>query len=168
MKIFLWFQKQPPEVFYKKAVLKHFTILKKTYMSESLANKKSAESPTQVFHCNFENFLRTTISKNICQRLLLWFETCIRVYHDLIFVVYFTLFHNKQNSDNKSSSSRDSLFYSLWCHHSPATEKSFKLVELFFSRANEVKTRGLVQQLILRIRRDLIFRWLEIRFKLRK
>ena len=37
-----------------------------------------------------------------------------------------------------------------------ATEKKFRPVELFFSRANEVKTCGLVQQLILRMLRDLI------------
>ena len=44
-------------------------------------------------------------------------------------------------------------------HHSPATEKKFKLVGpgfFFFGCANEVKTCGLAQQLILRIIRDLI------------
>ena len=35
-------------------------------------------------------------------------------------------------------------------------KKKFKLVELFLSRANEVKICGLVQQLILRMSRDLI------------
>ena len=35
-------------------------------------------------------------------------------------------------------------------------KKKFKLVELFFSRANEIKTCGLVQQMILHIFRDLI------------
>ena len=37
------------------------------------------------------------------------------------------------------------------------TEK-FKLVNFFFSRANEVKTCGLVQQLMLRMLRDLILK----------
>ena len=37
------------------------------------------------------------------------------------------------------------VFYLLWRHHSPATEKKFKLVELFFICTNEIKTCGLVQ-----------------------
>ena len=48
------------------------------------------------------------------------------------------------------------MFYLLWCHYSSATKKKFKLVELFFSTANEVKSCGLVHQLILRMLKDLI------------
>ena len=48
------------------------------------------------------------------------------------------------------------MFYLLWCHYSSATKKKFKLVELFFSPANEVKSCGLVHQLILRMLKDLI------------
>ena len=48
------------------------------------------------------------------------------------------------------------MLYSILALHSSTTEKNFKLAELFFSQANEVKTCGLVQQLILRMLRDLI------------
>ena len=48
------------------------------------------------------------------------------------------------------------VFYLLWHHHSPATEKKVQASWTFFSHANEVKTCGLVQQLILRMLRDLI------------
>ena len=34
------------------------------------------------------------------------------------------------------------MLYLLWRHHSPATEKKFKVVERFFSGANEVKNVG--------------------------
>ena len=50
------------------------------------------------------------------------------------------------------------VFYVLWRHHSSATGKKFQLVELF-SRANEVKTCDLEQQLILRMLRDLILHY---------
>ena len=60
-----------------------------------------------------------------------------------------------QNSGNDSSSfSTDLAFYLLCCQLSAVAEKKFELVELFFQ--SHVKTCGLVQQLILRILRDLI------------
>ena len=65
-------------------------------------------------------------------------------------------------SDNKSSSksiyfSRDSLcFICFDVTIRQRLKKKFKLIELFFSRANEVKTCDLVQQLILGMLRDLI------------
>ena len=62
------------------------------------------------------------------------------------------------------------MFYFLWRRHSPATEEKVQASwTCFFSRANKVKTFGLVQQLILRMLRDLILqscdliRWIEIR-----
>ena len=65
-----------------------------------------------------------------------------------------------QNSDDGSSPKPVFLAENLRVlftlrHSSPATEKKFKLVELFFSRANKIKT-CLMQQLILGMHRDLI------------
>ena len=63
----LWFQKQPLELFYRKAVLKHFTIFTGSHLRRSLFNKV-----TGLKVCNFvknrltvvwQNFLRTSISK---------------------------------------------------------------------------------------------------------
>ena len=48
------------------------------------------------------------------------------------------------------------MFYLLWRHHLPANKKSSSLLNLFFSCTNEVKTCGLLQQLILLMLRDLI------------
>ena len=67
------------------------------------------------------------------------------------------------NSDNESSSKSIlaeilCVIYIPWRHHHQATEKQFHLVELF-SRVNEVKPCGLVQQLILRMLRDLILQY---------
>ena len=67
------------------------------------------------------------------------------------------------NSDNESSSKSIlaeilCVIYVLWRHNYQETEKKFQLVELF-SRVNEVKPYGLVQQLILRMLRDLIVQY---------
>ena len=48
------------------------------------------------------------------------------------------------------------VFYLLSRDLSPATEKSSSYLNFFFSHANEVKTCGLEQQLILRMLRNLI------------
>ena len=49
------------------------------------------------------------------------------------------------------------VFYLLWHNNLPATEKKVQVSQTFFSVAgNEVKTCGLVQQLILHMLRDLI------------
>ena len=67
------------------------------------------------------------------------------------------------NSDNESSSKSISVeilcvIFFLWPHHYQATEKQFQLVEIF-SRVNEVKPCGLMQQLILQMLRDLILQY---------
>ena len=57
------------------------------------------------------------------------------------------------------------LLYFQW------RKKKFKLIKVFFSRVNEVKTYGLEQQLFLRMLRNLIlqfaahFGWMEIALK---
>ena len=53
-------QKQPPEVFYKKAVLKNFEIFTGKYICWGLFLIQ-----------NIAKFLRAPILKNICKRLLL-------------------------------------------------------------------------------------------------
>ena len=52
-------QKQSPEVFYKKDVLKN------------IAKFTEKQTLTQVFSSEFGEFLRTSILKNSCKRLLL-------------------------------------------------------------------------------------------------
>ena len=74
-----WTQKQPPDVLYKKTVLKNFAIFTgKTPVLESLF-AKVAELQTckfiekrlrpRCFPVNITKFLRTSILKNICERL---------------------------------------------------------------------------------------------------
>ena len=75
-------QKQPSEVFYKKGFPKKFrNIHRKTPVLASLFNKVSGFQGCNVikkrlqnrcFPVNIANFLRTTILKNICERLLLY------------------------------------------------------------------------------------------------
>ena len=74
-------KKQPPEVFYKKAVLKNFSILTGKYLCSSLFLIKFA--PLQIsnflkkrfqrrcFSVNIAKFLKKLILKKICERLLL-------------------------------------------------------------------------------------------------
>ena len=65
-------QKQPPEVFYKKAVLKYFSISTgKKPVLESLFNKVFKKSPTQVFSCEYHEIFKNTYSEYICNWLLL-------------------------------------------------------------------------------------------------
>ena len=52
-------QKQPPEVFYKKAVLKNFAIFSGKHLQD------------RCFPVNIAKFLRTLLLKNICERQLL-------------------------------------------------------------------------------------------------
>ena len=72
-------QKQPPKVFYKKVVLKHFAkFTGKPLCQSSLLNKKTSfnfnkkETPPQVFYCEFfevvKNIGKTTVNilENIC------------------------------------------------------------------------------------------------------
>ena len=56
-------QKQPPEVFYKKAVLKNFAIMTGKHLGGSLFLKK--------LQACIAKFLRKPIFKNICERQLL-------------------------------------------------------------------------------------------------
>ena len=69
-------EKQPPEVFYEKRCSQKFRKFhKKTPVLESLFNeacnfiKKRLQQ--RCFPVKFAEFLRTTIFKNICERLLL-------------------------------------------------------------------------------------------------
>ena len=81
------FQKQSPDVFYKKALVKNFAIFqKKTSVWESLFDKASGLSPCnfikkrlqhKCFPVKFAKFLRTPILKNIYERLLLFFVLCM-------------------------------------------------------------------------------------------
>ena len=73
-------QKQPPEVFFKKALKKISNIHRKTTVLESLLNKVAAFQPCsfirkilrhRCFPVNIAKFLRTPILKSICQQLLL-------------------------------------------------------------------------------------------------
>ena len=72
-------QQQPPEVFFKKAVLKKFTIFtKNTCVGASFLKCCRSEglqlywkeSPTQVLSCEYYRSFNTTFSKNICEWLL--------------------------------------------------------------------------------------------------
>ena len=71
---------QPPEVFYKKAILKFCNIHRKTPALESIFNKvaglacnfiKKRLQQSTCFLMNIAKFLKIPIWKNICQRLLL-------------------------------------------------------------------------------------------------
>ena len=75
-------QKQPPEVFYKKAVLKNSAIFTGKHLRWSLflmklqafspATLLKRDSSTGFFSCEFcETFKNINILKNICERLLL-------------------------------------------------------------------------------------------------
>ena len=59
-----------------------------------------------------------------------------------------------QNSDNELDFRRDSLCFINF--DVIIRQSSIWFANFFFSRANEIKTRGLVQQLILGMLRDLI------------
>ena len=69
-------QKQPPQVFYKKAVLKNFALFTGKNLCWSLILLKTFR-PTilliryRCFPVNISKFLRTSILKNIHERLLL-------------------------------------------------------------------------------------------------
>ena len=80
--IFLWWnQKQPPEVFYKKAVLKSFAIFTRKHLCWSLfliklfLNFIQKRHKHRWFPLNIAKFLRTPILQNICELLLqnMWF-----------------------------------------------------------------------------------------------
>ena len=68
-------------MFHKKAVLKKFAILySQEHTCVGISFLKNADlqvcsfiqkTPTQVTYCEIENFLRTPILKNICERLVL-------------------------------------------------------------------------------------------------
>ena len=65
-------QKQPPEVFYKKAALKNFAKFIGQYLCWSYRQQLyQKETLTQVFPVNILRFLTIPILKNICERLLL-------------------------------------------------------------------------------------------------
>ena len=66
-------QKQPPEVFFKKGVLKNFANFTGKHLCWSLFFNKVArpQAPTQMCSCEISKILRTPILKNICGRLLI-------------------------------------------------------------------------------------------------
>ena len=68
-------KKQPPEVFYKNAVLKKFAIFTGKHLCFSLClikayNVIKKRLQRMCFPVNIEKFLRTPILKNICALLL--------------------------------------------------------------------------------------------------
>ena len=76
------FQKQPPEVFYKKSILRNLAIFTGKHLLASLFHnvtglqvckfiKKRLQH--RFFSVNTWDFLRTSIFENICKRLLLKF-----------------------------------------------------------------------------------------------
>ena len=79
---------------------------------------------------------------------------------ELIFMFHSVKLIAHQNSDNEPGS--EHILVKTLCDLFTFTsslasnKKKFKLVELFFQSANEVKTCGTVQQLILHMLRDLI------------
>ena len=71
-------QKQPPDVFYKKGVLKNFAKFTGKHLHQSLFFKKVSgrgqqliRKETQVFPCEFCETLRATFLENTTRRLLL-------------------------------------------------------------------------------------------------
>ena len=75
-------QKQPPEVFFKKDVLKNFANLTEKHLCWSLflIKMEAWETPAQMFSCEiskifkstyFEEHLRTTADQTICNKILL-------------------------------------------------------------------------------------------------
>ena len=83
-------QKQPPEVFYKKAALKNFVIShRKTPVLESLFNKVADLQPVKkrlqyrCFPVNIAKSFRAAILKIICERLLLPLELFFKDFVDI-------------------------------------------------------------------------------------
>ena len=70
MEVFL--QKQPPEVFCKKTVLRNFTKFTGKYLCLGPANLFKKETLAQVFSCEFAKFVRTPFLQNTSGRLLLF------------------------------------------------------------------------------------------------
>ena len=73
-------KKQSPEVFYKKVVLKNFSIFTGKYLCLSLfliklrtfgSNFVKKRFQHRCFSVNIEKFLKTVILEKICERLLL-------------------------------------------------------------------------------------------------
>ena len=63
--------KKPPQMFYKKGFLKHFTIFTEKHLCwPASLQLYLKETPTQVFPVNITKLSRTSILKNICERLL--------------------------------------------------------------------------------------------------
>ena len=79
------FQKQPPEVFYKKGVLRNFAKFTRKHLCKSLLfNKVAGLRPATLlkkrlwhrrFPVNFSKFLTTSFAQNTAGRLTLKFET---------------------------------------------------------------------------------------------
>ena len=65
-----YLQEEPREVFYKKVVLKNFAIFSRNHLQGCNFIKK--ELQPRCFSVNIAKFLTTTISKNICEWLLLY------------------------------------------------------------------------------------------------
>ena len=73
----LKFQKQPPNLFYKKGILKNFAKLTGKHLYQSLQLKLKKGLWHRCFPVNFAKFLRTPILKNICKWLLLKIKTLL-------------------------------------------------------------------------------------------
>ena len=85
------FQKQPPEVFHKKAILKHFVIFTGKHLTESFFNKVEDHQPCyfikkrfqdRYFLVNFGKFIRTPILKKNSERLHFWKVFCENIFSD--------------------------------------------------------------------------------------
>ena len=106
-----------------------------------------------VIHCHlFYHSLSLVVT-----RLSFYFQKAHFKKRDFIYFVYFALFHSRQNSDNKSSFSRDSVSFVYFdVIIRQQLKKSSSQLNFFFRRTNEVKTYGRAQEIKLSMLRDLI------------
>ena len=70
-------QKQLPNLFYKKGVLKNFAKFTGKHLCQSLQLKLKKRLWRRCFPVNFAKFLRAPILKNICKWLLLKLKTLV-------------------------------------------------------------------------------------------
>ena len=69
-----YFQKQPPEMFMQKSVLRNFTSFEKKHLCQSFFFSKVAGLWPANFAANFVKYLRIPFLQNTSGRLLLYFE----------------------------------------------------------------------------------------------
>ena len=73
-------QKERPEMFYKKSVLKNFTKFSRKHLCQSLRTATFLKKRLwHSFPVNFVKFLRTSFLQNTCRRLLLKIVTLLLV-----------------------------------------------------------------------------------------